>query len=129
MIEAKSPDCHPEIIKSMRLKWVPMDIITLTLYVANFFAPACFLSLAVSFINFNASSVEPLLGVGGRFLVNTIVGCAVMMGGLIYFGQDGKMATYAVLLMSVGTMQWVLTKGWHVAVAKEALQDEHQLGK
>ncbi len=113
----------------MRLKWVPMDIITLTLYVANFFAPACFLSLAVSFINFNASSVEPLLGVGGRFLVNTIVGCAVMMGGLIYFGQDGKMATYAVLLMSVGTMQWVLTKGWHVAVAKEALQDEHQIGK
>ena len=52
-----------------------------------------------------------------------------MIGGLIYFGQDGKMATYAVLLMSVGTMQWVLTKGWHVAVAKEALQDEHQLGK
>ena len=89
-----------------------MDIITLTFYLGDLFAPAIALSLALSFINLSPSSVPPLLGRRGRFWFNLGVGCLVLAGGLIFFGEDGKMATYALLVLSVGAAQWLLTRGW-----------------
>jgi hypothetical protein len=36
------------------------------------------------------------------------VGVAVLLAGLVYFGRDGKMATYAALVLAQGTLGWWL---------------------
>jgi len=35
-------------------------------------------------------------------------GCAVLLAGLAYFGRDGKMATYAALVLTQGSVAWWL---------------------
>lgn len=40
------------------------------------------------------------------------VGLAVLLAGLWVFGRDGKMATYAALVVAVGSTQWLLSGGW-----------------
>jgi hypothetical protein len=35
-----------------------------------------------------------------------LVGVAVLLAGMTYFGRDGKMATYAVLVLAQGTLAW-----------------------
>lgn len=40
------------------------------------------------------------------------VGCAVLLAGLMVLGRDGKMFTYAALVLACATCQWVLGKGW-----------------
>ena len=44
--------------------------------------------------------------------LNFVAGLAVMVGGLWYFGRDGKMATYAALVVVVATCQWLAGRGW-----------------
>jgi len=33
-------------------------------------------------------------------------GATVLLGGLVYFGRDGKMATYAAMVLVQGTLVW-----------------------
>ena len=35
-----------------------------------------------------------------------LVGVAVLLVGLAYFGRDGAIATYAVLVLAQGTLAW-----------------------
>lgn len=35
-----------------------------------------------------------------------LVGVAALLVGLAYFGRDGKMATYAMLVLAQGTLAW-----------------------
>jgi len=44
--------------------------------------------------------------------INFIVGVAVLVVGLMYFGRDGKMATYAALVLACATSQWLVAGGW-----------------
>ena len=39
--------------------------------------------------------------------VNFAAGLAVLAAGLWFFGRDGKMATYAALVIVMGTSQWL----------------------
>ena len=48
----------------------------------------------------------------GSILVNTAVGLAVLVAGLWHFGRDGKMATYAALVLVVASVQWLAGRGW-----------------
>jgi hypothetical protein len=45
-------------------------------------------------------------------LVSGVLGTAVLTGGLILWGADGKMATYSALVIVCGTAQWLMCKGW-----------------
>ena len=40
------------------------------------------------------------------FLANAVVGLLVLAGGLAWFGRDGKMTTYAILVLVQGTVAW-----------------------
>ena len=40
------------------------------------------------------------------------VGVAVLAAGLVLWGRDGKMLTYAALVLGCATCQWVLVRGW-----------------
>lgn len=90
-----------------------MDPIDASFHVLSFIAPA--LALAV------------LLPLGGRVLIprhqvliswwgqvalNAVVGVAILTAGLWHFGVDGKMATYAALVLGVALSQWVGSAGW-----------------
>jgi hypothetical protein len=44
--------------------------------------------------------------------MNFVVGALVLGAGLWYFGRDGKMATYAALVLVVASFQWLLGRGW-----------------
>lgn len=40
------------------------------------------------------------------------VGSAVLLAGLVLLGRDGKMATYAALVLACATCQWAMGKSW-----------------
>jgi len=44
--------------------------------------------------------------------LNTLAGVLVLAAGLWFFGRDGKMATYAALVLAVATMQWLSGRAW-----------------
>jgi hypothetical protein len=52
------------------------------------------------------------LGWGARFAIAFAAGLAVLAAGLWFFGHDGKMATYAALVLAVATTEWLAGQGW-----------------
>ncbi|WP_366887921.1 hypothetical protein [Rhodoferax sp.] len=42
--------------------------------------------------------------------INFVVCLLVLLGGLWFFGHDGKMATYAALVLACATSQWLLSR-------------------
>ena len=47
-----------------------------------------------------------------QWAVNTAVGVLVLLGGLVLTGRDGKVATYAVLVLAMASSQWGLLRAW-----------------
>lgn len=45
-------------------------------------------------------------------LIGLVVNVAVLLGGLALWGQDGKMLTYAALVVASALCQFVLLRGW-----------------
>ncbi len=39
-------------------------------------------------------------------------GLAAILGGLVLFGRDGKMATYGAVALAAATAQWFLARAW-----------------
>jgi len=88
----------------------PIDF---TRHLLSFLAPALVVAVLVAFA---ARIVLPpaarprswALAVG----VNALAGTLVLAGGLWFFGRDGKMATYAALVVAVATVQWLGGRAW-----------------
>ena len=74
-----------------------------------------------------ALAVALLVALGGRWLlpagaprpawwvflaINFLAGLAALGLGLWYFGRDGKMASYAAMVLAVATAQWVGGRAW-----------------
>ena len=90
-----------------------VDFFALLGHLFNFAAPALFLAL--------------LLALGGRFVgpkgassltwyaqaaIDSVVGCAVLLAGRWWLGRDGRMLTYAALVLACASSQWLLLLGW-----------------
>lgn len=87
----------------------PLDILN---HLLNFMAPAAFVALALVLCG-------RLFGANGRALAGWrqftavfAVGLVVLAGGLALWGRDGKMLTYAALVVAAATCQWLLVRGW-----------------
>lgn len=80
-------------------------------HATNFLAPALWMALLMPLgarlILGNRSSAHSLKGV---IALHFIVGCIVLAGGLVVFGQDGKMLTYLALVLTVASSQWFLSR-------------------
>jgi hypothetical protein len=88
----------------------PLDLFN---HVLNFAAPAFAVGFLCALLGRFAMrrSGKPLaLWVQGG--INFVVGFAVLLAGLIVFGQDGRMATYAALVVACGTSQWLVSGAW-----------------
>lgn len=90
-----------------------MNLLDLLRHLLGFFAPAFAVAVLVTLA---APLVLPRGGPRPRWwlmiALNAAVGAVVLAAGLWYFGRDGKMATYAALVVVVGSFQWLLGRGW-----------------
>lgn len=88
----------------------PLDLID---HLLNFIAPA----FAVGFLcallgRFGMRQAGKRLAWWAQGAINFVVGVAVLAAGLVILGQDGRMATYAALVVACGTSQWLVSGAW-----------------
>lgn len=94
----------------------PIDFL---LHMLNFTAPAAFVAtVTVALSRLMQKREIPLLRLWPQLAVNFAVCLAALLAGLWFFGRDGKMATYAALVVLSATCQWVMVRGWRGAIAK-----------
>ncbi len=87
-----------------------MGLFDLSHHLLNFAAPA--LALALFFAVFDRVFRRKQAGIPVKWTyiaINFIVGLVVLGAGLWFFGRDGMMATYAALVLAVGTCRWWMT--------------------
>jgi hypothetical protein len=83
----------------------------------NFVAPAAAVAglvvgLAWVFSRFLRSKRPVVLTLWVQFAIVFVAGVLLLLLGLVVFGRDGKMASYALLAVGVATCQWLLLRGW-----------------
>ncbi len=94
-----------------------MTAYLLTDHLLNLVAPAAvvallLLLLASFFGRFSGAKRPVAPSIWPRLAIIFIVNLMVLVAGLVLFGNDGKMATYAALVLAAATCQWVLGKNW-----------------
>lgn len=88
----------------------PLDLL---LHLLNFIAPALFMGLALAVLaRFVLRNKSAKLSLPAQIAINSIAGVAVLVAGLWYFGRDGKMATYAALVVACALSQWLAGRHW-----------------
>lgn len=89
-----------------------MGPIDLLIHLLNFAAPALgvavLTALAARLFMKKRPAAQSLYA---QAAINFVVCLAVLLGGLWFFGNDGKMATYAALVLACATSQWWMVRG------------------
>lgn len=96
-----------------------MTIYLLTDHVLNFLVPAAVLALLLVlssrfFGRFLRSKNPAAQSIYAQTAIIFIVNLCVLVAGLVGFGNDGKMATYAAMVLCSALCQWLLLRGWRV---------------
>ena len=86
-------------------------------HILNFIAPAAVVALllvlaARLFNRFLASNKSFTQLIWAQTATIFIVNIFVLIVGLVFFGNDGKMATYAAMVVAAALCQWILFRGW-----------------
>ena len=94
-----------------------MTAYLLTNHLLNFIVPAASVALLLvllSRLSFGLfKSKRPLaLSWWAQVAIIFIVSAGILTAGLLIFGRDGKMMTYAALVLGAALCQWVLVRGW-----------------
>ena len=85
-------------------------------HILNFIAPAAVVALllvlaARLFKRFLVSNRSFSRSIWAQLATIFIVNVCVLVAGLVFFGNDGKMATYAAMVLAAALCQWVLFRG------------------
>jgi hypothetical protein len=90
-----------------------MGPIDLLIHLLNLAAPAFAVALLVTvFARFMMPNKGPAPAFIARIAINFIACVVVTLAGLWFFGRDGKMLTYAAMVLAGATSQWVISRGW-----------------
>ena len=90
-----------------------MSVLDFLIHVLSFVAPAVFVAVALAAgARLAWRKKEHLLPWYGMAGVNALLGIVVLAMGLVLTGQDGRMATYAALVLALGSCQWLMSGGW-----------------
>ena len=94
-----------------------MTAYLLTDHLLNFMAPAAFVALGLVllvrlFARFFRSKRPVASGLWAQAAIVFISSLVVLAAGLVSFGVDGKMASYAALVLGAASCQWVLWRSW-----------------
>lgn len=83
---------------------------SLMVHLLNFLAPACavaaWLALAGTLVTRSYSGWRAWRR---QFIFSSCSGISVLLLGLWWFGNDGKVVTYAAMVLACATTQWLLT--------------------
>ncbi|MDP3604862.1 MAG: hypothetical protein Q8R59_03850 [Polaromonas sp.] len=93
-----------------------MTALNLINQLLNFMAPAAFVALLLVlsvrlFAGFFRSKRPPAHSWYAQTAIVFIAGVVLLLAGLMLFGRDGKMASYALLAVGAATCQWLLLRG------------------
>lgn len=82
-------------------------------HLLNFIAPALAVGVLLALVGpyFGIKSPQAP-GFTAQAAINFIVGAVALVIGLWFFGRDGKMASYAFMLLATATSQWAGGRGW-----------------
>ena len=90
-----------------------MGFLQLLNHLLNFMAPAVGVALLLALLSLFFKPKRPLVRTMWSFVaINFVAGVVALAAGAWLFGVDGKMASYAALVLGVATCQWVLLRGW-----------------
>ena len=90
-----------------------MGPFAITNHLLNFIAPAAAVALVLVLCGRWVVARGPsAMPVWRQWLVVFVVGLLALAAGLAVAGRDGKMLTYAALVVACATCQWVLVRGW-----------------
>ena len=94
-----------------------MTAYLLTDHLLNFVAPAAVLALLLVlssrlFSRFLVSKRPAVQSIWAQAAIIFIVNVIILAAGLVFFGNDGKMATYAAMVLGSALCQWLLARGW-----------------
>ena len=94
-----------------------MTAYLLTDHLLNLVAPAAVVALLLAllsrlFSRFLVSKRPAIQSIWAQAAIIFIVNVVIITGGLVFFGNDGKMATYAAMVLASALCQWVLARGW-----------------
>ncbi|MFT3812339.1 MAG: hypothetical protein QM740_03065 [Acidovorax sp.] len=82
-------------------------------HLLNFAAPAVAVAVLLALLGRFFGKKQPAaLAWYALAAINSIVGCAVLAAGLWWLGRDGKMLTYAALVLALASGQWLMRRGW-----------------
>lgn len=88
----------------------PLDFL---LHVAGLLAPAAGVALLVSLLGragLPKTVDSPSWGVA--VTVDFVAGALALLAGLWLFGRDGRMLTYAAVVLACASSQWLVSRGW-----------------
>lgn len=90
-----------------------MGLWNLANHLLNFAAPAAAMALVLPLC---ARLMRPKAGAAlawrWQMALVFIAGLGALAAGLLLFGRDGKMLSYAALALVCATCQWLLLRGW-----------------
>lgn len=86
-------------------------------HLLSFIAPAVFVAALLVLVTrifavLSRSKRPAALGLCGQVAIIFIANMLVLTAGLVVFGSDGKMLTYAALVVLAAVCQWALGRGW-----------------
>lgn len=88
----------------------PLDLLV---HLASFAAPALAVALLVALAARVLLPKRPGAPIyWAQAAINFVAGLAVLATGLWYFGVDGKMLTYAGVVLACATSQWLAGGHW-----------------
>jgi hypothetical protein len=83
----------------------PLDLLV---HLLSFLAPAVAVGLAVALAApLLVAQQSGLRRWWAQAAINSVAGALVLVAGLAWWGVDGKMATYAALVVVIATSQWL----------------------
>ncbi|WCM94384.1 hypothetical protein M5C99_06585 [Acidovorax sp. NCPPB 2350] len=90
-----------------------MDPLSAANHLLNFAAPALGVGLLLALMGRVFYRKSPhVAGFAQQFAINSVVGVVVLCAGIVVGGRDGRMLTYAALVVACGTSQWLTQRGW-----------------
>lgn len=111
------PKARPALSNDFSQPATGMTALNLTNQLLNFMAPAAFVALFVVLMarvsaRFFRSNRPLALSVPTQIAIVFVASLILLVAGLAIFGRDGKMASYALLVVGAATCQWLLLRGW-----------------
>ena len=89
-----------------------MNPLAFLAHLLSFVAPALVVAVLVALAARLVLTGPHRPGWWASLLANSVTGVLVLAAGLWWFGRDGKMATYAALVVAVATAQWLVGRAW-----------------